>query len=179
MTHGRSESGPPFLHPQQETVQNSEWRGLPSLSGPFLMYSQQEPTSAVATTAQSSIRGPAKSPPITIDGSRAATLQCAGWYSRNDLPWSTGLRPTSESILGISQDPLTAPSHRGSHQYGPTGGLVRGTAPGQNTGFPFRQASSPGRLGSPTVSEGFLDSFIAYPGPGRRKAPFQATQFIR
>ena len=52
--------------------ENSEQKS--AQEGPFLMYSQQEPTSAVATTAQSSIRGPAKSPPITIDGSRTATL---------------------------------------------------------------------------------------------------------
>ncbi len=119
------------------------------------MYSQQEPTSAVATTAQSSIRGPAKSPPITIDGSRPATLQRAGWNRRNDLPRGTGLRPTSESILGISQDPLTAPSHRGSHQYGPIGGLARRAPQSSNPRLPFRQAGSPGRLGSPTVSPRF------------------------
>jgi len=69
----------------------------------------------------------------------------------------------------VRQDPLTAPSHCGRHQYGPAGGLVRGTAPGQDTGFPFCQASSLGHLGSPTVSEGFLHS---------SKHPERYPQFI-
>ena len=47
------------------------------------------------------------------------------------------------AAIGTGQDPLAASGHHGRYQFGPARGLVRRTAPGQNTGLPFRQALTP------------------------------------
>ena len=71
---------------------------------------------------------------------------------------------SKELGVNLSQDSgpglaIRSPSPPRGHQWGPAGGLVRGMAAGQNPCLPFRQACSPGRLGSPTVSDRFFGCF--------------------